>query len=82
MHLEGEREDCYVAADIRKEGEKRLHPLQMSSLLACGFGASFNFNQMSHKGGLVEKKWSLIYGFPCKQELASWFLLVFSSYSG
>lgn len=40
----------------------------MFSLLACGAGVSLNFNQMSNKAGLVEKKLSLIYGVSCKQE--------------
>lgn len=40
----------------------------MFSLLALGVGASLNFNQMSNKAGLVEKKLSLIYGVSCKQE--------------
>lgn len=66
--LERKTEACHVAADIRKQGKKILHPLQMFSLLACGAGASLNFNQMSNKAGLVEKKLSLIYGVFCKQE--------------
>lgn len=40
----------------------------MFSLLACGAGASLNFNQMSNKAGLVENKLSVIYGVSCKQE--------------
>lgn len=66
VRLESETEACHV--DIRKQGKKILHPLQMFSLLACGAGASLNFNQMSNKAGLVEKKLSLIYGVSCKQE--------------
>lgn len=70
VHLESETEACHVAADIRKQGKKILHPLQMFSLLAFGAGTSLNFNQMSNKVGLVEKKLSLIYGASCKQESA------------
>lgn len=73
MHLERETEACHVAADIRKQGKKILHALQMFSLLAGGAGASFNVNQMSDTEGVVEKKLSLIYGIYCKQESASWF---------
>lgn len=73
VHLERETEACHVAADIRKQGKKILHPLQIFSLLASGAGASFNFNQMSNKGELVEKKLSLIYGVSCKQESTSQF---------
>lgn len=69
-----ERPACHVAADIRKQGKKILHSLQMFfSLLACGAGASFNFNQMPDKGGVVENKWSFICGVSCKQESTSQF---------
>lgn len=54
-------------------GKNTSSSANVFSLLACGVGASFNFNQMSNREGLVEKKLSLIYGVSCKQESTSQF---------
>lgn len=70
----------------QETGEKNTSSsANVFSLLARGASASFNFNQMSNKGGLVENKLSLIYGVSCKQESTSQFLcflLMFSSCAG
>lgn len=58
---------------LGNRGKKYFILCKRFFLLACGAGASFNFNQMSNKGRLVEKNLSLIYGGSCKQELTSQF---------
>lgn len=68
-----ERPACHVAADIRKREKNTSFSANVFSLLACGAAASFNFNQMPDKGGVVENKWSLICGVSCKQESTSQF---------